>query len=183
MIFQPTQISGCFVIELQPFSDERGWFSRVFCEHEAEPYLGKLNFVQINHSFNRRKGTFRGMHFQRPPFAEGKLIRCISGAVMDFVLDLRRKSPTFQHFVQLELSSLNRCMVFLPKGTAHGFQTLVDNTELIYHHTSFYTPEADAGIRYDDPMLNLHLPLEITSISEKDKNYPLLPLNFNGIEP
>lgn len=146
------------------------------------PFTGKVNFVQINHSFNAKKGTFRGMHFQNQPNAEGKLIRCISGGVVDFVVDLRKGSVTFLRWIKVELNSKNRQMIFIPKGCAHGFQTLEDDTELVYHHTVSYRKESDSGVRFDDPLINIKLPLEISMISEKDKSHVLLDVNFKGIE-
>lgn len=181
MKFNPTIIEGCFTIEPKIISDDRGWFARVFSEEEALPFLGKLKFVQINHSFNTKKGTFRGMHYQVQPYAEGKLIRCIAGAFTDFVLDIRKNSPTFLKWISVELSANTHNMIFIPEGCAHGFQALEDNTELIYHHTTAYHKEADFGIRFDDPMVKIILPMEISMISEKDKNYEMLTPNFKGI--
>ncbi len=181
MKFNATEFEGCFVIEPQLISDERGWFSRVFCQEEALPFMGALKFVQINHSFNTKKGTFRGMHYQVSPYKEAKLIRCISGAVLDFVLDIRENSPTFLKWISIELSAKNRRMIFIPEGCAHGFQTLEDNSELIYHHTVFYNKDADRGILYNDPLVNIKLPIETSIISDKDKNYLLLDQNFKGI--
>jgi len=182
MRFDPTEIKGCFLIQPIPVSDERGWFARVFCEGEALPFLGEVRFVQINHSFNRRKGTFRGMHYQVPPNAEGKLIRCIAGSITDFILDIRENSPTFLKYISVELSAKNQRMIFIPQGCAHGFQTLEDNSELIYHHTSSYNKDADRGIRYDDPRVDMKLQIGIGMISDKDKGYPLLEKNFKGIQ-
>ncbi|MCX6312551.1 MAG: dTDP-4-dehydrorhamnose 3,5-epimerase [Bacteroidetes bacterium] len=181
MKFKPTAIEGCFIIEPQLISDDRGWFARVFCEEEALPFLGKIKLVQINHSFNIKKGTFRGMHYQVPPYAEGKLIRCIAGAVADFVLDIRKNSPTFLKWISVELSAKNHNLIFVPEGCAHGFQTLEDNTELIYHHTNAYRKDADRGIRFDDLMVKIKLPIEISVMSEKDKCYEMLASNFKGI--
>lgn len=181
MNFKPTTIEGCFTIEPKIISDDRGWFARVFSEDEVLPILGKMKFVQINHSFNTHKGTFRGMHYQVPPYAEGKLIRCIAGAVTDFVLDIRKNSPTFLNWISVDLSANNHNMIFIPEGCAHGFQTLEDNAELIYHHTTAYHKEADCGIRFDDPMVSIKLPMKISMISEKDKNYELLVPKFKGI--
>ncbi len=183
MQFSETRIGGCYLVSPEPLSDERGWFARVFCNEEFKHEIGKdLQFVQINHSFNSKKGTFRGMHFQNAPYCEDKLIRCISGSLMDFVLDLRKGSPTFMKWIAVELSAKNRQLIFLPKGTAHGFQTLEDHTELIYHHTAVYHKEADRGILYNDPQVNIQLPLPVSMMSEKDRSYEVLDTNFNGIE-
>jgi dTDP-4-dehydrorhamnose 3,5-epimerase len=182
MRFNATKIEGCFEINLHAIEDDRGGFARVFCQKEALPYIGQVNFVQINHSINHKKGTFRGMHFQNTPFAEGKLIRCIAGSVMDFVLDIRKNSPTFLKWISFELSAKNQKMVYIPKGVAHGFQTLEDTTELLYHHTQYYNKRAEGGICFNDPSVNIILPLPIGSISEKDKTYHLIEKSFKGIE-
>ena len=121
------------------------------------------------------------MHYQEPPFTEEKLIRCIAGSVMDFVIDIRKDSPTFLKSVSFELNADNKCMLLVPKGLAHGFQTLANDTEIIYHHTGLYKPESDRGINYADPMIHIKLPLPITVISDKDKSYPMLINNFSGI--
>jgi dTDP-4-dehydrorhamnose 3,5-epimerase len=128
----------------------------------------------MNFSFNIRKGTFRGLHFQAPPYEETKLIRCSSGKVFDVALDLRKDSTTYLKYFSCELSQENRMMVLIPEGFAHGFITLEDNSELVYSHTQFYNPSADRGVRYNDESLDIKLPVAITSISEKDKNYPPL---------
>jgi dTDP-4-dehydrorhamnose 3,5-epimerase len=182
MHFKETEIKDCFLIKPEAFKDERGWFARVFCQYEFNRALKKeVQFVQINHSFNAKKGTFRGMHYQVMPYSEEKLIRCISGRVLDFILDLREDSSTFLKWIYIELSAENQHLVFLPKGVAHGFQTLEDNTELIYHHTVAYHKDADRGILFSDPLVNIELPLPISLISEKDCNYDLLNNNFKGI--
>ncbi len=182
MHFNQTKIQGCFLITPDVYSDDRGWFARVFCEEEFKQNLNRdLKFVQINHSYNSKKGTFRGMHYQDAPFWEDKLIRCISGRVCDFILDLRKDSPTFLEWISVELSAENRALIFLPKGMAHGFQTLEDDTELIYHHTVPYHKAADSGILYHDALVNLELPLPITLISDKDQSYERLDNNFKGI--
>jgi dTDP-4-dehydrorhamnose 3,5-epimerase len=181
MKFHKTAFEGCYTIEPDIHEDERGWFTRVFCAREVKSYFGDLNLVQTNHSFNSKKGTFRGLHYQEAPFADAKLVRCIAGSVIDIVVDLRPDSLTFMRHLTAELSARNRTLIFLPKGMAHGFQTLEDNTELIYQHSEFYVSSADKGLRYDDPKLSLTLPCEISAISEKDKNYPLLKNDFKGI--
>jgi dTDP-4-dehydrorhamnose 3,5-epimerase len=182
MHFEETKIQGCFLISPEVYSDERGWFARVFCETEFKEKIGlDLKFTQINHSFNLMRGTFRGLHFQQAPYCEDKLIRCIAGSVLDFILDLRNDSPTFLKWISVELSAKNRQFIFLPKGMAHGFQTLEDDTELIYHHSVPYNKAADCGILYHDPLVNIALPLPISLISEKDKSYDLLDNNFKGI--
>ncbi len=174
MKFIPTPLAGAYVIDLTPFADERGLFARTFCLKEFAAIGHTLPFVQHNHSINHHKGTLRGMHYQVAPFQEIKLIRCIVGSVYDVIVDLRLDSPTYlQHFGTI-LSSQNRQMIYVPEGFAHGFQTLEDHTELLYHHTAYYTPEADRGVRYDDPLLAIHWQLPPVMVSPKDKSYPLL---------
>lgn len=174
MIFQETTLSGAYIIDLEPFNDERGMFARTFCKREFAAIGHSKEFVQFNYSRNHHVGTLRGMHFQNPPFSEIKLIRCIRGSAFDVIVDLRNQSPTFLQYYGVELSEHNLRMMYVPEGFAHGFQTLEDNTELIYHHTAFYTPEQERGIRYDDPRINIAWPLIPRIVSEKDKNYPLL---------
>ena len=181
MQFKELEIKGCFEITPLPIVDNRGWFARVYCEEEFKKFNLKGNFVQFNQSFNSKKGTVRGLHFQKTPFKEEKLIRCVSGRVCDIIVDLRLNSPTFLQSIFVELSSLNNNLIYLPAGIAHGFQTLEDNCTLLYHHTQFYNKEADAGVSIFDPMLNIKLPLEVTVISEKDSNYPLIIEDFKGI--
>ena len=181
MKFLKTNIDGCFIVEPNLIEDNRGGFFRSFCKEEFQSYAGEVDFVQMNHSINYKKGTFRGMHYQATPYAEEKLIRCVKGRVLDFFLDLRKDSPTSLKYGQAELSAENRKMVYICKGIAHGFLTLANNTELIYHHTQKYVKEADRGVRYDDPKVSLQLPTEISVVSDKDLNYPLLTEEFKGI--
>lgn len=182
MIFTKTTIEGVLIIDRNKFEDDRGWFTRVYCKNEFLNAGVELEFVQLNHSFTKYKGTLRGMHFQRPPFGEDKLIKCASGAVYDVVVDLRKNSPTFLEWTAIELSQEQNNMILIPKGCAHGFQTLTDNTLLTYHHTQYYNPNYDSGVRYDDPLLDINWPLKITEISNKDQSYPLLDRNFKGLE-
>jgi dTDP-4-dehydrorhamnose 3,5-epimerase len=135
----------------------------------------------MNHSFTAEKGTVRGMHFQHPPHAEIKMVRCIAGAVFDVVVDLRKDAETFLQWYGVELSAENKQMIYIPEGFAHGFQTLTENVELIYHHTEFYTPEAEAGLLYNDVALNINWPLPITNLSERDTKHPIIQSNFKGI--
>lgn len=181
MIFKSTALEGLFIVELTPMSDERGWFARTYCKKEFEKIGIKKEWVQFNHSFTSKKGTLRGMHFQLPPNSEAKLIRCISGAVYDVALDLRKDSPTFLKWFGVELSAENKKMILIPEGFAHGFQTLADGSELIYHHSEFYTPDSEGAVRYDDPRVNIHWPLEVLNISEKDSKRLYLTADFKGI--
>lgn len=182
MKFLKTNIEGCFVIEPNLIEDDRGGFFRSFCKEEFSGHVGEVDFVQMNHSINLNKGTFRGLHYQQPPYAEEKLIRCVKGKVIDFFLDLREGSPTFLEYSEIELSAENRKMIYICKGIAHGFITLENNTELLYHHTEKYNKEADRGIHYNDPKVILKLPIDVEVISEKDQKYSLLADDFKGIE-
>ena len=179
--FTSTPLAGCYAIALNPSTDSRGWFSRVFCKREFAEVGIDIDLVQINHSFNTEVGTLRGMHYQPLPFAEGKLIRCIAGAVLDVAVDIRAGSSTFLQHVSIELSATNRKMIYIPAGFAHGFITLQPNTELLYHHTQYYTPGVEAGINYADSYLNIKWAQEVQVISDKDKNLPMLAPDFKGI--
>jgi len=181
MKFHETKLNGAYTIELEPYIDERGLFARVFCQDEFEEIGHHKPFVQINHSINHKKATFRGLHYQKPPFSEIKLIRCIAGKVFDIIVDIREKSDTFLHHFGVELTSQNMKMIYVPEGFAHGFITLEDNTQLIYHHTSSYKPGYESGFRYDDPRLKIKLPFEPLIISEKDKSYRFIDNSFSGI--
>ena len=181
MKFIETELKRAYIIEIEPSVDDRGWFSRVFCMKEFGQINHNENFVQINPSFNANKGTVRGMHYQIPPESETKLIRCIRGKIFDVIIDLRENSPTFLQWIGVELSAENMKMIYVHEGFAHGFQTLEDNSELIYHHTSFYDPSAERGIKYNDKLVGIKWPLDITNISEKDTSYPLLDSHFKGL--
>jgi len=181
MIFEETKLKGAYVVSLNPLSDARGGFARTFCKKEFEQIGHKKEFVQMNHSWNKNKGTVRGMHYQIPPFQEIKLIRCVRGSVLDVIVDLRKYSPTFLQHVTVELSAENKKMIYVPEDFAHGFQALEDDSELIYHHTEYYTPDADRGLRFDDPALNIKWPLPTVMVSDKDKSYKLIDNTFKGM--
>jgi len=181
MIFTPTPLAGAYTIDLQPFSDERGWFARFYCKDEFAQIGHTKEWVQMNHSVSNEKGTLRGLHFQLPPYRETKMVRCIRGVVLDVIVDLRRDSPSFLSYFAQELSAENRKMLYIPEGFAHGFQTLTDNAELIYLHTEFYRPNAEGGLRYDDPALGIHWPLTVAIVSERDSKHPFIDKNFKGI--
>ena len=181
MIFNETVLKGSYVIGLNPLADERGWFARTYCKNEFNSIGHENEWVQMNHSFTKNKGTIRGMHFQLPPFSEIKLVRCIAGAVYDVIIDLRKGSPTFLHWFGEELSAQNKKMIYIPHGFAHGFETLSNECELIYHHTQFYTASAEGGIKYSDPKININWPLPVTHISERDNQHNLLDENFKGL--
>lgn len=182
MEFQDTPISGLKTVSMHVFSDDRGWFGRSFCQREAAAAgLGEIVWTQMNHSFTREQGSIRGLHYQVPPFSEAKLVRCIAGAVFDVAVDLRKGSATFGQWFGTELSAANREALFIPAGFAHGFQTLLPDTELIYQHTSFYEPGFEGGIRYDDPRLNIPWPRPAAMISDRDRSLPYLDAAFAGI--
>jgi len=182
MKFTETPLKGSYVIDLEPFQDERGWFARTYCKKEFETIGHNQEWVQLNHSYTVKKGTIRGMHFQLPPYSEIKLVRCVSGSVYDVIIDLRKGSSTFLNFFGIELSSGNRKMLYIPEGFAHGFQTLADDCELIYHHSQFYLPGVEGGIKYNDPRLNIEWPLAVNSISSRDLSHTLLDDQFKGLE-
>jgi dTDP-4-dehydrorhamnose 3,5-epimerase len=171
MIFNETPLAGVYVIDMEKRGDERGFFARAFCEREfAERGLAN-RFVQANNSLSARKGTLRGMHYQLAPKAETKFVRCIRGALQDVVIDLRRDSSTFGQSFGAELTAENRRMMVVPKGFAHGFITLTDDTEAFYLVDEFYAPECERGIRWNDPKFAIQWPIEPVVISEKDQNY------------
>ena len=181
MILTETKLNGSQIVELNHFVDERGWFARTFCKDEFAKIGHTKEWVQMNHSFTKQKGTIRGMHYQLPPFSEIKMVRCIAGAVFDVIVDIRKDSSTFLEWFGVELSSANKKMIYIPEGFAHGFQTLTDDTELIYHHSEFYKPGVEAGIKYDEPLVNIDWKLKLTSISERDKQHSFLTDNFIGV--
>ena len=177
----PTKITGVFVAQTNAFQDSRGAFARLFCQAELADALAGRTIQQINQSRTTGTGAVRGMHFQLAPHAEMKMVRCLKGRVWDVAVDLRQDSPTFlQHHAQ-ELSAVNALMLVIPEGCAHGFQVLEPDSELLYLHTACYTPSAEGGVRFDDPALSLPWPLQISDLSERDKQHPLLNRNFRGI--
>lgn len=181
MTFEETLLKGSYVVSLQPFKDERGWFARTYCKNEFAAIGHTKEWLQLNHSFTNKKGTIRGMHFQLPPFSEIKLVRCIAGAVYDVIVDLRKDSPTFLQHVGVELSSSNKKMMYIPEGFAHGFQALTDDCELLYHHSQFYLPGVEAGIKYNDPKINIEWPLPDGLVSDRDNTHQLIDINFKGL--
>lgn len=174
MRFISTPIDSVAILELEERRDDRGFFARSFCQDEFLDHGLLPDVVQCNLSYNHRAGTLRGMHFQLEPATEAKLVRCIAGAVVDIIVDLRPGSPTYRRSVSVELSAANRRSLYVPPMFAHGYQTLVDNTEVLYQVSERYTPGRERGLRYDDPELGLTWPLPVTAISEKDANWPLL---------
>lgn len=173
MIFRETKIKGLYVIEPEVKTDERGYFARTFCQEELQKNGLSFNIVQMNRSLTKKKGTIRGMHFQKEPKAEGKIVSCLRGAVYDVAVDLRPGSPTYGQWVAVELTADNRLMFYIPKSFAHGFQALTDDCELQYLMSEFYSPEQASGVRWDDPFFKIEWPLPVSFISEKDRNWPL----------
>ncbi len=172
MIFNPTPIDGAYVIELEPFADDRGFFARSFCAREFAEHGLEPAVAQCNVSFNHRAGTLRGLHYQLPPAAETKLVRCTSGAIHDVIVDLRPESKSYLQHYGVELSASNRRALYVPGRVAHGYQTLVDAAEVSYQVGEFYTPGAERGLRYDDPAFAIAWPLAVTLMSEKDRAWP-----------
>ena len=174
MIFTETKLGASFIIDLELKEDNRGFFARAFCQHEFEEHGLKPVIAQANIAFNRRKGSVRGMHFQGPPAAEAKLVRCTRGAILDVIVDLRPESPTYLDHISVELTADNHRALYVPERFAHGYQVLEDATETSYQASEFYTPDSEGGLRYDDPDLHLTWPLPVTEISDKDRAWPLL---------
>jgi dTDP-4-dehydrorhamnose 3,5-epimerase len=172
MKFRETNIPGAFEIGIEPRADERGFFARAWCEKEFKSHGLDSSLVQCNISFNTRKGTLRGMHYQAEPCAENKLIRCTQGAIYDVVVDLRRESPAFKKWIAVFLTAENRDMVYVPKGCGHGFLTLEDRSEVFYQMSSFYDAESARGVRWDDPAFQIAWPEKVEVISDRDRNYP-----------
>jgi dTDP-4-dehydrorhamnose 3,5-epimerase len=172
MIFSETKLSGVFLIEPEVHADDRGSFARTFCLDDFESADISFYVVQANTSFNKFAGTLRGMHYQVSPFEEAKVVRCTRGALYDVIVDLRSDSPTLGQWFATELNAENRKSVFAPEGCAHGFQTLVDNTEVSYLMSEYYAPEAASGVRYDDPAFGIEWPLPVSSVSDRDRSWP-----------
>jgi len=172
MIFTETRLKGAFVIELEKVQDERGFFARTWCQLEFGKHGLNPRLAQCSVSFNHRRGTLRGMHYQITPHQETKVVRCTKGAIYDVIIDLRPDSPTFTQWVALELTSENRQMIYVPEGFAHGFQTLADNTEVFYQISEFFVPEHARGVRWNDPTFAIHWPQDHCTLSDRDKTYP-----------
>ncbi len=172
MIFTETPLAGAFLIELELHKDERGFFARTFCRREFEAHGLNPDVVQCNTSFNHKAGTIRGMHRQKPPASEAKLVRCIRGAIYDAIIDLRSNSPTYGKHFAAELTADNRHALYVPQSFAHGFQTLEDNCEIEYQMSEYHNPGSATGYRYDDAALGIAWPLPVTSISAQDLAWP-----------
>lgn len=180
MQFTETKLKNAFIIDLELKQDYRGFFARIFCQKEFEAHGIKPLVAQCNLSFNYKKGTLRGMHYQIPPATETKLIRCIKGAIYDVIVDMRPNSPTYLQYIGVELTDKNRRALYVPEMFAHGYQALSNETEVIYQVSEFYTPNTEKGLRYDDPLLKIEWPLPVSEISEKDTNWPLISTHDLG---
>ena len=171
MKFHETKLKGAFIIEPELFQDDRGFFARTWCQRESEAVGLRADWLQCNVSFNRVKGTLRGMHYQASPWKEIKLVRCSRGAIYDVIIDLRRQSATYKHWIGVELTAENYRMVYVPKGFAHGFLTLRDESEVFYQMSQFYSLEHARGVRWDDPAFGIKWPIGVSVITERDRSY------------
>ena len=174
MKFLPTPLAGAYLIELEQLDDERGFFARSFCQNEFKAHGLDPVVAQCNVSFNRKRGTLRGLHYQAAPHAEAKLVRCTRGAVWDVIVDLRKGSLTVRQWHAAELTADNRRALYIPAGFAHGFQTLADDSEVLYQMSEFYHPESARGVRWDDPTLAIRWPLKEPVMSPRDREFPAL---------
>jgi dTDP-4-dehydrorhamnose 3,5-epimerase len=171
VLFKATKLKGAFIIEPERLEDERGFFARTWCKREFEKQGLNANLVQCNTSFNRKKGTLRGMHYQAAPHAEAKLVKCARGSIYDVIIDLRPHSDTYKEWFAAELTGDNHKMLYIPEHFAHGFLTLEDNTEVFYQMSEFYYPECAKGVRWSDPAFSIPWPMDILVISDKDRRY------------
>lgn len=174
MIFIPSPLLGAYVLDLNRLQDERGFFARSYCMNEFDDHGLNSRVVQCNVSFNRRKGTLRGLHLQLEPHSEVKLVRCTQGAIWDVIVDLRETSPTYKKWHGVELSAGSGRALYVPEGIAHGFQTLTENAEVLYMMSKFYHPESARGARWNDPAFGIEWPIKNPSMSDRDRDYPLL---------
>ena len=182
MKFEHLPLRNAYRIELEAFRDHRGFFSRICCRKELAQIGHQKEFVQINYSFTQTVGALRGMHFQYPPKAEIKMVKCIRGKVFDVIIDIRRGSDSFLQWHGEILSENNNYMMYIPEGFAHGFQTLMPDTALLYFHTGYYDPEHEGGIRYDDPAVDIPWPLKIKDISDRDSKFTHITKDFDGLD-
>ena len=181
-IFTQTKLKGLYLIAPKPKTDGRGYFERLYCIEEFKELGLQKPISNINRSFTKQKGTIRGLHFQYPPFQEIKIIICLKGSVYDVSVDIRKDSPTFLQWHGETLTEKSEKMIIVPKGFAHGFQTLEDNVDFMYFNTSPYSKENESGLNYNDPALNISWPLKTTEISDKDKNHRFISTDFKGID-
>jgi len=176
VIFTETNLEGAYIIDIKEIADDRGFFARGWCEDEFKQHGLNPRVAQLNLGFNLKRGTLRGMHFQKAPKAEVKVVRCTQGAVFDVMIDMRPDSPTHGQWVGVELTPDNHRMLYVPEGFAHGYQTLADNSEIYYQTSQFYAPGLAAGVRCDDPAFGIEWPLAVESISDQDRDWPLYSL-------
>lgn len=181
MIFHPTPLQGAHTVELEKRGDERGFFARFFCEREFAAAGIETRFPQINNSLTAKKGTLRGLHYQLPPASEAKVVRCLRGSLYDLILDLRPGSPSFGNWFGAVLSADNRLMMVVPRGFAHGYLTLEDDTEALYMSSAFYDPERERGIRFDDPRFAIAWPIVPEEVSQKDRSWPDFDPEYHGV--
>jgi len=172
MIFTETKLKGSYIIEPERIGDDRGFFARLFCNNEFEEHGLKTNIKQTNVGFSTMKGTQRGLHFQKPPHQEVKIVRCSRGAIFNVIVDLRSKSKTYKQWYGIELNEDNRLALYVPEGFAQGYRTLVDNSEMYYHTTAYYAPDHACGVRFNDPAFDIHWPGEALVVSDADKSWP-----------
>lgn len=172
MVITETELKGAFVIQLEPFKDVRGFFARAWSDRELKAAGLNANFVESNISFNEKKGTLRGMHYQLPPYHQAKLVRCTRGSIYDVFIDLRPDSPTFKQWVAKELSADNHLILYVPGEFAHGYQTLEDSTEVSYQTAAYYAPEHGRGVRWNDPAFNITWPIDSLVMIDRDRDYP-----------
>jgi dTDP-4-dehydrorhamnose 3,5-epimerase len=181
MIFNPLPLKGAFTIDVQPFEDERGFFTRTFCEKEFAAHNLVQHFVQANHSGTKGKGVIRGMHFQYAPHCEVKLVKCVLGEIFDVIVDVRKDSSTFLQWYGAELTASNKRMMYVPAGFAHGFQSLTEYSEITYMVSAFYNKEREGGVKYDDPAVKIDWPLPVSLVSEKDLKIRDIGSTFQGV--
>lgn len=172
MIFTETKLKGAFIIEPERLEDKRGFFARIWSQQEFKAHGLNPQLVQCNISLNKRKGTLRGMHYQAAPHEEAKVVRCTMGAIYDVIIDLRPESPTFKQHIAVVLTAENHKMLYVPEGFAHGFQTMEDNTEIVYQMSEIYVPEYARGVRWNDPAFGIRWPIDEPIVLERDQNYP-----------
>jgi len=182
MLFVETKLKGAFIIDPERLEDERGFFARSWCEQEFKSHGIEGRCVQCNISFNKKKGTLRGMHYQTAPYEEAKLVRCTKGAIHDLIVDIRPDSPTFKEYVGLQLTADNRRLLYAPGGFAHGFLTLEDDSEVFYQMSEFYSPDHLRGLRWDDPAFGIKWPSDVQVISDRDRCYPDFNFQRHGPE-
>jgi len=179
--FHPTPLEGLWVVQRKPIEDQRGFFCRFFCAEEFQAAGLKNPLAQINHTYTKKKGAVRGLHFQYPPHAESKIISCIHGEVFDVAVDIRKGSPTFLRWHGEILSATNQKSLFIPEGFAHGFQTLTKNCELLYLHSEPFHSQAEGALHVTDPGIGIVWPIAVAELSERDRNHPFIDSDFEGL--